>query len=140
MKKWTIFNVDTEFNFGKHKGKNLNEVANKDFSYIVWCTRKIDKFLISEENLRAYSLAAKNSLLSIFSSPNEEFMKNSVLFLVSEIDLVTLKKKWVEYENHIDMMENSNFEHNNDYSIDNNPYYNDNLDLDQQDPEFWDFF
>jgi hypothetical protein len=38
------------------------------------------------------------------------------------------------------MMDNADFNYLDDYSIDNNPYYNDNLDMDQQDPEFWDWF
>jgi hypothetical protein len=37
-------------------------------------------------------------------------------------------------------MENADYDYYVDYSVSNNPYYNDNLDMDQQDPEFWDSF
>jgi hypothetical protein len=140
MKNWTIFSSETEFNFGKYQGKTLDLVATMDATYILWCVRKIEKFLISEEDLIECCNKYKWTIISILSVPNEEFVKSTDPFLVSKNDLALLKKKWGDYEEYIEMMDNADYDYNDDYSVGNNPYYNDNLDMDQQDPEFWDSF
>jgi hypothetical protein len=144
MKNWTIFSFDTTFNFGKYQGNTINQVAKFDFRYILWCIKNIEKFLITEEDLIKCSLISKKTLISVLSKPNEEFINSTDLFQVSDNDIAFLKIKWVEYDEYIDMMGNGEYDYFNDYSdiysITNNPYYNDSLDMDQQDPEFWDAF
>lgn len=140
MKNWTIFSSETRFNFGKHQGKTLDLVATTDAPYILWCVRKIEKFLISEEDLIECCNKYKRTIISILSIPNEEFVKSSDPFLVSNNDIALLKNKWEKYEEYIDMMDNADYDYYENYSVCNNPYYNDNLDMDQQDPEFWDSF
>ncbi len=54
MKHWTIFTENTIFNFGKHKGETLEEVAKKDARYIIWCMKKIDMFLIEKDLFVSY--------------------------------------------------------------------------------------
>jgi hypothetical protein len=140
MKNWTIFSSETRFDFGKHKGDTLDLVAQSDAPYILWCVRKIDKFLILEEDLIECCNKYKRTIISILSTVNEEFVKSSKPFLVSDNDLALLKNKWEEYEEYLDMMDNADYDYYENYSVSNNPYYNDNLDMDQQDPEFWDSF
>ena len=140
MKNWTIFEADTIFTFGKYKGYTLDYVATQNISYILWCVKNIEKFLISEEDLTEYCNKSKSNIISILTNPNEDFVNSMALFLVSENDLIFLKKKWEDYEEYFEMQSNADDDYYDDYSLDNNPYYNDNLDMDQQDPEFWDWF
>ena len=61
MKHWTIFTENTIFNFGKHKGLTLEEVAKIDARYILWCVREIEKFLI--ESNAAFKLSLMLNLI-----------------------------------------------------------------------------
>jgi hypothetical protein len=140
MQNWTIFKADTIFTFGKYDGYTLDYVATNDISYILWCVRNIKKFLISEEELVEYCNKSKSKIISILSNPSEDFVNSAFPFLLSQNDLTLLNKKWEDYEEYIEMMDNADYDYNDDYSVGNNPYYNDNLDMDQQDPEFWDWF
>ena len=54
MKNWNIFKAETTFDFGRNKGKTLEQVAQSDAPYILWCVNNIEKFLISVEDLTSY--------------------------------------------------------------------------------------
>lgn len=140
MKNWTIFTPDSIFNFGRNKGKSLEEVAECDAPYIYWCALNIDKFLISEEDFLAYQKKYEKTFVAYCLRPYLKIEKPTNFYTVNEAELEILRKKWnsyeVEEEEHFS--EYDYYEH--DYSVDSNPYYNDNLDMDQQDPEFWDWF
>jgi hypothetical protein len=140
MKNWTIFISETTFNFGKHKGDTLELVAQSDAPYILWCFRNIDKFLISEELLTDYQNKYPCILSGTTINTGEYFEFDMNKYEVTQNDLELLKTKWEDYEEYIDMMDNADYDYFDDYSVGNNPYYNDNLDMDQQDPEFWDWF
>ena len=140
MKTWTIFTSDTNFNFGKYQGKTLDQVAQIDAPYLFWCFRNIEKFLISEEDLIAFSNKYGKIFTRYCSPTNVAFNQSKNFYIVTNDHLNLLKKKWYEYEKYIEMIENADYDYYEDYSVNNNPYYNDNLDMDQQDPDFWDWF
>jgi len=140
MKSWKIFTTETNFNFGKYEGNTLNQVAQIDAPYLLWCVQKIEKFLISEEDLIVFSNKYEKIFTTFCSPTNEEFERSTNYYTVTNDDVNLLKKKWQDYEDYIEMMDNVDYDYYQDYSVGNNPYYNDNLDMDQQDPEFWDSF
>lgn len=136
MREWTIFNSFTTFYFGKYKGKKFDEVAKEDIHYIVWCFRNIYRFLLTKEDL----IALQNK----FAWPEEDCEVPKWAFnrfKITEQDIELLDKKWEEYDDDQEMLGNE-YDHDDLYgrSTYNNPHYNDNLDMDQQDPEFWNWF
>jgi len=44
-----FYNLDTEFTFGKYKGKTVREVLEIEHSYIDWSAINLDHFFISDE-------------------------------------------------------------------------------------------
>ena len=42
-------NFDTVLNFGKYKGETVEEVYQKDASYLQWCLENIERFKLSEK-------------------------------------------------------------------------------------------
>ncbi len=46
-----FYNLNTEFTFGKHKGKTLRELLKHHRSYINWCSINVNYFYISKEVL-----------------------------------------------------------------------------------------
>lgn len=142
MKNWTIFTSETTFSFGRHKGEAIETVAKNDASYIAWCFRNIDKFLISEELLTEYQNKYPCILSGTTVNTGEYFEFDMNKYEVTQDDLELLKTKWELYEDYLEQNNpaNADYDYYEDYSFSNNPYYNDNLDMDQQDPEFWDWF
>jgi len=45
------YNINTKFNFGKHKYESLKQVIDLDYSYIEWCLIYHHEFLITDEVL-----------------------------------------------------------------------------------------
>ncbi len=54
MKNQTL-NLKSKLNFGKHKGKTIDEVLEEDPTYIRWCLENIDWFKLSEEDEKEVS-------------------------------------------------------------------------------------
>lgn len=48
-----FYTLETEFTFGKFRGKTLIDVMNEDPSYLDWCLINLDHFYISNETLEA---------------------------------------------------------------------------------------
>lgn len=146
MKNWTIFTEETIFNFGKHKGLTLEEVAKIDARYILWCVLEIDKFLIEKDLFVSYG----NKYPDLIEAFDPDIKQNVFIdfneFIVSEELLLLLEGRWNTYldsyvrKSKTDYQDYDSYDDYDDYSVGNNPYYNDNLDMDQQDPEFWDSF
>ncbi len=140
MKNWNIFTAETTFDFGRYKGKTLEEVAQTNASYILWCARNIEKFLISIEDLTSY----QSKYPIVFSSYD---IKTGIFtdlamnqFGIHNSDTKLLEAKWKSYDFYLELQAEADLDCFDDYSVTNNTYYNDNLDLDQQDQEFWDSF
>ena len=138
MKNWTIFTAESIFTFGKHNGKTLEQVAQCDAPYILWCVRNIDKFLIDKGAFLDFQKKYEKSFVTICSPTNDEFERTTNFYEATEQDLDLLENKWNNYTNQNSSRQYANYDHYEDYSVDRNPFYNDNLDMDQQDQEFWD--
>jgi len=140
MKNWNIFTAETTFDFGRNKGKTLEQVAQSDAPYILWCASNIEKFLISIEDLTSY----QKKYPIVFSNFDEKTGEYTGVklnkFYLQETDIKSLELKWESYDEYIEMLSNDDCDYFDDFSVGNNPYYNDNLDMDQQDQEFWDSF
>jgi hypothetical protein len=48
-----FYSLDTEFTFGKFKGKTVREVLDLHPFYLEWCLLKLDHFYISDEALES---------------------------------------------------------------------------------------
>jgi hypothetical protein len=140
MKNWTIFTSDSIFSFGKHEGFTLEQVAKENSQYILWCVLNIPKFLITEADFQEYSEKYPITLPGVDAQTGELVECRFNCFTYSESDLQHLRNKWEAYEEYVDLQSEADYSCYDDYSVDSNPYYNDNLDMDQQDPEFWDWF
>jgi len=56
-----IYDYDTIFTFGKHRGKRLIDVILSDWAYINWCQEHLDNFILSE------------NMMYVLKEPNGEF-------------------------------------------------------------------
>ena len=50
------YELNTEFGFGKFKGKTLREVVLLEPSYLEWCGANLDHFYISEDVIKELKL------------------------------------------------------------------------------------
>lgn len=108
--------------FGKYAGTPINELATINAMYIEWCVLNVEYFVIDKETI--------------------EFIKKIYpKFLTSEISNEVLNRKIETWNKIQDDFHSSNYyRYSDNESCSNwdNEYYNDNLDLDQQSPEWWD--
>lgn len=79
MKISKIYQLNTIFDFGKHKGKTLNEVyLSEGFNYLAWCVLKREKFYLDWDDFR------KNY-------PNENF-ENADYFILNAVSVLNKQK------------------------------------------------
>lgn len=117
-----FYNLDTPLNFGKYRGRTLRDLAAENAMYIEWCILNVSFFLIDESTV-------------------DEIKKIYPIFLASEKSNEILHQKIEHWNNQKDLeaSRERNRSYDTDYSTNwDNEYYNDNLDLDQQSPEWWD--
>lgn len=138
MKTWTIFEPQTVLQFGKYNGKSLEEVAQADAQYIYWCVKNIEKFLIDKDLFLSYQDKYKQEVDFGDKLKGETFILTCNNFMVNQFSLDILRNRWKRYESR--SLKRDYYSSNDSFynsSLNSNPYYNDNLDMDQQDPEFW---
>lgn len=95
--------------FGKHSNETLKEVIDNDPSYIRWCLGNVPTFAMTD-NATSYYHGNKTAAEDTEDCGWEE-----------RDDYWDDDQYWDDEEN-----------------VSSNPYYNDDLDMDQQSPEFWD--
>jgi hypothetical protein len=49
------YSLSDQFDFGKHKGKTVDEVLSIDKRYFSWCHKNIEYFLIGDDVIDKYS-------------------------------------------------------------------------------------
>lgn len=113
-----FYNLNTEFMFGKFKGKTLKEVTDAQITYLNWCSVNLEHFYLADDVISqikelnpTFELSdeAKNSLNAKFQNwKAKQIQKNT------------------PYVSNDDLIDWSN--------------YNDDLDMDQQSPDFWNQF
>ena len=47
--KIKTYNLTDKLPFGKHKGKTIHQILQKDPNYLLWCVEKLDGFAMSDE-------------------------------------------------------------------------------------------
>lgn len=115
-----FYQLSTVFTFGKHQGKTLKEIVETAPSYINWCIMNLNHFYIDEPTIQ--NLKELNSVFSL-----------------SQDNLNKLASKYSEMIEEDDKYYDDSNDYYEDYaSAYDNPYYNENLDMDQQSMEFWD--
>ena len=134
MRDWKVYGPTTTFHFGMHKGKTLEEVANCHASYILWCVRNLNKFLIHVDYVYEYQDKYKLDIEGIVQGTDRPYKFSLNYYIVSDQDVFQLLERWQRYE--FELKEEDDLY----LTVHDNPYYNDNLDMDQQDPDFWDSF
>ncbi len=123
--KYRYYDCDSILNFGKYKGKTVKEIFCLSPKYIFWCCINLDFFLVDT------SVLLKNAI------ENKKWYYKAIISI--------LEKAWIkllhEHQKNViaQKRDRENFYGNNYISTDWN-LWNDNLDWDQQDAEFWDQF
>ena len=93
------YKLDSVFDFGKYEGSKLEEILEKDPSYIEWCICNLDYFLITEEDI---------------TSITEAFPSFSLSGQAEEI----LSEKRIEFENESDNNEDKYYSSDDYYEPD----------------------
>ena len=52
-------NLNGKLNFGKHKGKTINQILEEEPTYIRWCLENIDWFKLSEEDEKTVQILSE---------------------------------------------------------------------------------
>ena len=74
-----IYQLNTKFDFGKHKGKTLNEVYQSEgFNYLAWCVLKKGNFYLDWDDFRS-------------TYPNENF-ENADYFTLNAVSVLNKQK------------------------------------------------
>lgn len=86
------FKLNTEFNFGKYKGQTIEKIYSSDPSYIEFCLRKVDFFIIEETELNQLLCTNKNYTIS----------KETITHLRKKITYFENLAKEEEYNNELE--------------------------------------
>lgn len=120
-----IYQLGSQFTFGKFSGKKMSDVVNEQPSYISWCLINLDHFLIWSDTLAAI----------VSMAPSFKLSKEAVVAL--ETKTATY---FDEQESRNDRYEESRSSRLNRLDPTDYTHYNDDLDPDQQSEEFWNQF
>lgn len=120
-----IYQLESQFTFGKFSGKKMSDVLVEQPSYISWCLINLDHFLIWSDTLSQILVACPNFKLSI----------EAQAALVKKTD-----EYFEEQDNANDRYEESRSNRLNRLDPTDYTHYNDDLDPDQQSEEFWNQF
>lgn len=117
-----IYDYDTRFTFGKHRGKKLIDVVTSDWEYINWCQENLDHFIFSENMM--YALKEPNSSFQFSKLALENRERNLELLRKRNEDFEDRKQeRFQEIQNEIDQEDFDNYnpftEESGDYN--NNP-------------------
>ena len=111
------YSLNTEITFGKHYGSEIKKIIELDPGYIEWAIVNLEHFYLDATSI--------------------SLLQNKIT--VSEISLSINQRKMEEDNKTQSFTSHSQWDCYDDCdSVYSNPYYNDNLDMDQQSQEFWD--
>jgi hypothetical protein len=149
--------LESNFSFGKYEGKQVKEIIESDFTYLVWCAKKLDHFYLTSEVVETIKNLSPNGILAKAIHPgfvtqlesdelkmkthlHDEFDMDSIRKIITDPDKLSAIE---EVANSIILDEDDDdYETENDYYEDPTDWssYNDDLDPDQQGPDFWNQF
>ncbi len=138
-----IYNIDDSFDFGKYKGKTIEELLNENPGYVDWLIRNVGGFALSDEAFEQAKIITAGKKLprkdteiikenqitpSLFKKLygwSFDFSKEEILLINSKKINEINSKTENTYSNH-------GYHDDTDWS-----HYNDDVDMDQQSEEFW---
>lgn len=94
MKALKIYEPETVFDFGKNKGRTLEDVASTDVKYIVWCLLNVDHFFVDKELVLEYQKKYEMKLIDVDKSGNQNHIATLNSFELSNEQLSQLEFKW----------------------------------------------
>lgn len=133
--------LESQLNFGKHKKKTIKEILEIEPTYINWCARNIANFIIDNDEVTKIREFLPNFHFSF------EENKRIYYWIFADLDNEEVEPE-EDYEYYANLLsENADeyyddyndFERNDNFKTDWT-HYNDDLDWDQQDQEFWEQF
>lgn len=140
MKDYSIFD---DFDCGKYNGTPIAYIVETDPLYISQCIIEIDDFFIQEVNLTMIKEFYPDFFLS-----EDAIQKLEEKSIVWEKEMAEIEKserhnakviyeEWLDYQNEPDAYEvyDEGFDDENNFR--KNPHYREDMDMDQQDQEFW---
>lgn len=141
-----IYNIDDEFDFGKYKGKTINELLNENPGYIDWVIRNVDGFALSREAFQQAKIITEGKRYSREEAElaNENQPKLILFkkiygwdydFSMADILLINNLKRNKINSSKERIYSNNSFHDDTDWS-----HYNDDIDMDQQGEDFWNQF
>lgn len=131
VRKLLLYKMFYTVHWGNYEDMEIISIILKDPEYILWCIINLEHFAIDKSIFLIESIQKEPQYLTALEI-------NSIKCLIIE--------KWGTDNDDFDRDSNYNtydsYDDYNDYDDfthpDDSPYYNDNLDMDQQSPEFWD--
>lgn len=112
------YSLETVMNFGKYNGLTTKEIIELEPSYISWTILNLEHFYLDDNSIKY--LQNKSNILDKTLEVNKEKMNEDL-----------------ESQNYSYSYQSDYYEDYDNTSVDSNPNYNDNLDMDQQSQEFW---
>ncbi len=81
-----IYDYNTVFQFGKHKGKKLVDIVTSDWPYINWCQEHLDHFIFA------------NEMMYVLEEPNGEFQFSKLALEKRQKNLELLRVQKKEFD------------------------------------------
>jgi hypothetical protein len=143
MKNRIYYLVDV-FDFGKYKGKTIEDILIDNPGYVDWVIRNVDSFALSRDTFqqaKSITEGKRYSREEVLAEPSTEFELIEGYkgwdFDFSKADILIINNLKIRRV----VLQNKNTYSTNSYHDDTNwTYYNDDFDMDQQSEDFWDQF
>ncbi|WP_075557606.1 hypothetical protein [Parabacteroides timonensis] len=119
-----IYYDSTIIRWGKYNGMSISQIKSIDLQYLTFCIRSIVHFCVSFDILFDLSTYCYSDTI-VYNFAKHDFLKEK-------------QRIYIEYSKTLYETNKYSIDSQTDSDIYNNPYYNDDLDMDQQSLEFWD--
>lgn len=97
MTNWTIFSSDSIFEFGTHRGRTIEEVMSNQASYIIWCIKEIDYFLIDIDLLESFVGKYDTFIEDYDSKEKRNILRNVNPFNFNDEVKNIMIEKWAKF-------------------------------------------
>lgn len=146
MMKNKIYDIHDEFDFGKYKGKTIEDLLKENPGYVDWLIRNFRGFALSYDAFEQAKIITEGKRFSkeeaVLANKNQPLIILSRKLYGWDYDF---SKEDIQFINNLKINE-INSEEENRYTVqsyhDDTDWsnYNDDLDMDQQSEDFWDQF
>ncbi len=126
-------NWESILGFGKYEGRTIRYVYEAESSYLEFCIRELNFFYLTSD-------IVKSLLSDGYQFSNETVLRYKQKLCDYRAGVWLSNKRDDEADEDYNSGYYSSGDNEDDWggNIDSNPYYNDDLDMDQQSQEFWD--